>query len=492
VKQRGSIVGPLILITIGVLFLMRTAVPSFSLYDFFASYWPYLLILWGALQILEITVRMLRGVPLPANGITAGGWFLVLVIAAIGFATFEVRDHHGWWRRVGFDQGMDWFGEPHDYPIAEQSKEVGRTPRIVLEAFRGSVKVTGADTTTLKLSGRKTIRAMKDGEAREASGATPVELVDQGNTVVLRCNQQRATGRVRVTTDLELTVPRGATLQASGDSGDFDVTGLNGDVKISSDNAGVRIQDVDGNVSVDTRRGDVVRCTNIKGSVDLRGRSSDVQLEKIAGQVTINGAYSGTITLRALAKPLHLDNFQTTLIVQKVNGQITMDRGSFSAQDIVGPAQLSTHATDVEIAGFTSALQIRVDKGDVSLRPVNTPLSPVTVRTGSGNIDLALPDAAKFDLIASTDRGEIANDFGSPLKKEQAGRGARLAGVVGAGPNLSLNTDRGSITVRKGSEEESVRNRHSTSPSSEAETEVPEAPKPPAPPKDAPRPEPDI
>lgn len=489
-KQRGSIVGPLILITIGVLFLMRTAVPSFSLYDFFAVYWPYLLILWGALQILEITIRMARGVPFPANGITAGGWFLVLVIAAIGFATFEVRDHRGWWRRVSFDQSMDWFGEPHDYPIAEQSKEVGRNPRIVLETFRGSVKVTGADITSVKLSGRKTIRAMKDGEAREASSMTPVELVDQGNTVVLRCNQQRAAGRVRVITDLELTVPRGATLQASGESGDFDVTGLKGDIKISSDNAGVRVQDVDGNVSIDTRRGDVVRCTNIKGSVDLKGRSSDVQLDKIAGQVTINGAYSGTITLRALAKPLHLDNFQTILVVQKVNGQITMDRGSFSAQDIVGPAQLSTHATDVEVAGFTSPLQIRVDKGDVSLRPANSGLAPITVRTGSGNIDLALPDSAKFDLTASTEHGEIANDFGAPLRVEQAGRGARLAGVMGGGPNLSLNTDRGSITVRKASDEQSARGTHPAN--HESENEIPEPPKPPAVPKPVRPPQPDI
>ena len=415
-RQRGSIVGPLILITIGILFLMRTALPSFSLYDFFSAYWPYLFILWGALQIVEITVRAARGVSIPANGISAGGWFLVLMIAVVGFAMFEVRGQHGWWRRVSFDQSMDWFGEPHDYGVVEQSKEVGGTPRIVVETFRGSVKVVGVNTNTVKLTGRKTVRAMKDSDAARANTETPVELITQGNTVIIRCNQQKTSSRVRVSTDLELAVPRGSTFQAAGDAGDFDVTGLDGDVNISSDNAGVRVQDIAGNVSVNTRRGDVIRCTNIKGSVDLKGRSSDVQLEKIAGQVTINGSYSGTLTLRALAKPLHLNNFHTTILVQKVNGQITMDRGSFSAQDIVGPAQLSTQATDVEIAGFTDALQVRVDKGDISLRPAKGALFPMTVRTGSGNIDLAVPETAKFDLVASTDRGEIANDFGAPLE----------------------------------------------------------------------------
>jgi DUF4097 and DUF4098 domain-containing protein YvlB len=464
-KQRSSIVGPLILITIGILFLMRTAVPSFSLYDFFSEYWPYLFILWGVLQILEVSVRAARGVSLPINGISAGSWFLIVVIAAVGFTMFEVRGRHDWWRHVSFDQSMGWFGEPHDYDIAEQTREVGRNPRIVIETFRGSVRVVGSDSTALKLTGRKTVRAMKDGDAAQANRETPIEISTEGDTVTIRCNQRKASGKVRVNTDLELAVPRGGTLQATGEAGDFDVTGLDGNINISSDNAGVRVQDAAGNISINTRRGDVIRCINVKGSVDLKGRSSDVQLEKIAGQVTVNGSYSGTLTFRALAKPLHLDNFQTTLVVQKVNGQITMDRGSFSAQDIVGPSQLTTHATDVEIAAFTNPLDVRVDKGDISLQAAGGPLYPMTVRTGSGNIDLGLPGTAKFELVASTDRGEITSDFGETLKKEQSGRGQRLVGIVGSsGPSISLATDRGTITVRKGSTVQSTESRVADAP----------------------------
>jgi hypothetical protein len=151
--------------------------------------------------------------------------------------------------------------------------------------------------------------------------------------------------------------------------------------------------------------------------------------------------------------------------VQKVNGQITMDRGSFSAQDIVGPSQLSMHATDVEIAGFLNPLEIRVDKGDISLQPAKGSLYPMNVRTGSGNIDLGLPETAKFELVASTDRGEITNDFGAVLKKEQNGRGQKLVGVVGdAGPSINLTTDRGTITIRKGSTVQSTESRVADAP----------------------------
>jgi DUF4097 and DUF4098 domain-containing protein YvlB len=484
-RARGSIVGPLILITIGVLFLTRTAWPAFSVFDFLSLYWPYLLIVWGGLQIVEITARASRHSAVPANGVSGGGWFLVLLICLVGFVMFEVRGPQSWWRRVSLDQSMDWFGEAHDFPIAEQTHTVGKSPRIVIEDFRGSAKISGADTNVVRVSGHKTVRAIKDADATRADRETPLELVSQGDRLIVRMNQTRSTGKVRVSSDLEITVPRGATFQASGQSGDFDVSSLEGDVRISSDNAGIRVQDIGGNVSVDTRRGDVIRCTNIKGNVDLRGHNSDVELEKIAGPVTINGAYSGTITLRNLAKPLHVDNFNTNVAVQKVTGQITMDRGSFSAQGIVGPTQISTRSSDVEIAGFSDALDVSVDKGDVSLRPASNALARMVVRTRSGNIDLALPDAAKFELAATTDHGEIENEFGAPLKLETIGRGAKLLGAVGTGPDLNLTTDRGTITVRKGTPAE-LREAESSS-QGDGTTEppalsVPKVPKPPQPP----------
>ena len=126
-----------------------------------------------------------------------------------------------------------------------------------------------------------------------------------------------------------------------------------------------------------------------------------------------------------------------------------MDRGSFSAENIVGPCQLATHATDVDMNGFSEALDLTVDKGDVNLKPRTGELGRMAVRIHSGNIDLALPENQNFDMNATTEHGDIENEFGAPLKVESTERGAKLVGVLGSGPNLVLTTDRGSITVRK-------------------------------------------
>ncbi|HXR77548.1 MAG TPA: DUF4097 family beta strand repeat-containing protein [Bryobacteraceae bacterium] len=489
-RPRGSIVGPLILITIGVVFLLRTVWPGFSVFDVFAVYWPYLLIVWGVLQIIEISVRARSRGPIPGNGITAGGWFLVLLICLVGFTMFEVHGPDTWWRRVSFNQGMDWFGEAHNYSIASQTQRTGASPRLVIQDFRGNARIVGGDVSQIEVSGHKTIRAMKDAEAYRADEATPVVLVADGNVVTVHTNQQKAPDNVRISTDLEITVPRATSVEAVGRLGDFDVSDITGNVSLSSENAGVRLQNIGGNVTVETRHGDVVRCSDVKGNVDLRGRSSDVELEKIAGQVTINGSYSGSITLRDLAKPLRVDNFHTVLIVQKVNGQITMDRGTLSAQNIVGPAQFTTHATDVDVTGFTQPLEVTVDKGDISLRPGKGPLGRMVVRTRAGNIDLALPETSKFDLKATTDHGDIENEFGQPLQLETAGRGAKLTGMVGGGPDLNLATDRGAITVRKATAEDlqppvTAHSQQGDAGDAETEPKAPKTPKTP-PPQSAP------
>ena len=229
-------------------------------------------------------------------------------------------------------------------------------------------------------------------------------------------------------------------------------------MNISSANAGVRLQDVGGRVKVETSRSDVIRCENIKGDVDLRGHGDDVELYKIAGQVTISGDYRGSVSLRELAKPVRVENSRTKLEVQQIPGEVRLDRGSFTAQDVVGPVTLTTHSTDVSFDGFSAGLELTVDRGDIDIRPNRSPLGKIAVHATSGNIELALPQAAKFALNASTERGEIENDFGDSLKESSSGHGAKLEGTVGSGPDVDLVTSHGTITVRKSAEDAKPKN----------------------------------
>lgn len=452
-RPRNSVTGPLILILIGVLFLVHALSPSFPIGEWLARYWPLLLILWGVIELIEISIRALSSRPVPVNGISGAGWFLVILICIAGLAAYGWQHQGTWWRHVTWERGVEAFGEAHDYSFTPLQREAGVAPRLVLENFRGDAKIVGTDSNEVTVSGHKSIRAFESVDADRANARTPVEVVNRGNSVVIRCNQDKADSRTPVTTDLEISVPKGASVEVTGQSGDFDISSISGDVDISTDDGGVRLQDIGGNVKIDTRRSDLIRCENVNGNVDLRGHGDDVELTKIAGQVTVNGDYTGNVSLRDLAKAVRVESMRTELNVERVPGQIQLERGSLNVQNVVGPVRLTTRATDVSLDGFSNGLDLTVDKGDVDLRPGPAPLGKITVHTRSGDIELALPQSAQFAITASTDHGQIDNEFGEPLKEHTEGSGARLEGNIGAGPDLNLTTDRGTITVRKATAE---------------------------------------
>ncbi len=452
-RPRGSLVGPLVLILIGVLFLLRSLLPDFHIGEMFRLYWPYLLIAWGVLALFEVIIRFAMGSPLPLSGISGGGWVIVVLICIAGLTSYEVMRPGTWWHNVGFERGFAAFGQEHDFSVTPQQKSVGPAPHLVIERFRGDAKITSSDSNEVSVSGHKEIRAFGDGDANKANDQTPVEVVQQGTTVIIRCNQDRADARTPVTTYLDITVPKGASVEATGTYGDFDISGISGDVDVSSENAGVRFEDLGGSAKVETRRSDLIRCVNVKGAVDLRGHGEDVELTNITGPVTINGDYTGTVSLRQLAKPVRVSDIRTQLEIQQVPGEVRLERGSLSLQNIVGPLQLTTHATDVELNGVSNEVSMDVDKGDIELRPAHLPLGKMTIHTRSGNIEVALPESAGFALNAYTERGEIDNEFGDQLREETQGHGARLQGTIGNGPEVVLTTGRGTITVRKANAE---------------------------------------
>ncbi|HUS08039.1 MAG TPA: DUF4097 family beta strand repeat-containing protein [Bryobacteraceae bacterium] len=447
-----SVVGPLVLIVIGGVFLINNLRPDLSLVHMIARYWPFLLILWGVLRLAEILFLAATNKPLPARGIGGGEWVLIVFLCMAGSGAFFVF-HHGVLGRMDIrSKILRELGEAYDYTIDEQKAATGKSPKIVIENFRGNARVVAGDGDEVKVSGRKTIRSFQRSDADHMNTVTKLELVNQGEVLLIRTNQERMSADDRqMSADLDITVPKGASVEARGRFGDFDINGIGGNVDVNSDNAGVRLQDIGGSVRLDLRRSDIIRAVNVKGPVDLKGRGNNIELENIEGQVTVNGTYFGEVQLRNLAKPLRFEGLQSDIRVEKCPGQIRMARGYFNATNVVGPVQISANSKDIQISEFTQSLDLRVERGDIALRSSKVPLSKMDVHTRSGDIDVAVPAAAKFDLRASVSRGEIQNEFGDVLRSTTEGRGATLKGSTGDGPALVFMTERGTVIVRKSS-----------------------------------------
>ncbi len=94
--RRGSIVGPIILILVGLLFLANNLRPDVPMLEFFGQYWPFLLIGWGLVRLVEILIWAFRGKSLPAKGVSGGEWVLVVFLTIVGSGLYAFHSRMGW------------------------------------------------------------------------------------------------------------------------------------------------------------------------------------------------------------------------------------------------------------------------------------------------------------------------------------------------------------------------------------------------------------
>ena len=439
--MRRSISGPLILLLIGCFFLWHNLHPEAPIYDLLAQWWPFLLILWGLMRLVEVLWS--RGQW--RSGFSGGEIVLIVFICILGLAAWQAHEFG-----IHFNgRGLDIFGDSFDYPIQASAPASGMKT-IVFDNPRGNIRVTGGDVDQVTVTGHKSIQAYHRQDADRTNQSTPIELVPQGDRLLIRTNQDRAADNQRISDDLEITVPRAMSVEAHGNSGDNEVSDLQGGADLASNHGDMRIARLGGNAKISSGHSDVVNVVDVKGKVDLDGRGSDVNLENIAGQATVNGSWSGTIEFKNLAQPLDFEGSRgTELHVAAIPGSMHLDLSSLNGSNFTGPLRFVARSRDIHLEQFTQPIHVETDRGDIEIHPGKTPLSAIDATTKSGAIELSIPAGAQFQLQGTVERGEAANEFGAPLNQENTNHRATIHGSVGAGPAITLLSTHGSITIQK-------------------------------------------
>ncbi len=333
-----------------------------------------------------------------------------------------------------------------EYAVNPVEEPCGPAPQVTVSNLVGYVQVSGADARSVRVTAHKSIRSLNKASADRAHNDTPVTLTRLNNEVSIRTNQERLTDHTEIATDLEIVVPKGATIITRGGRGEVVVTNLDGSVNINRDRGGVRLQNIGGGVRVELRDIPFIRASAVKGDMDLKGDGQDLQLRDISGTVTVNGTYAGEIDLRHLERPLRYTGSTVKFDFEQVPGEINYHPGQLTGSNVVGPSHITAKSTSLQLRGFTKQLEARLTvTGSVVLRP-GAPPPAMDVETESGDIDLAISPAVQFDLKLMTQSGRAVNEYGTPLQVSDDGH--VITGGQG-GPQLRLTTHHGQVTVRK-------------------------------------------
>lgn len=488
--KRGSIVGPLVLIAVGVLLLLRNLNPDWVNFESILRLWPFVLIVWGALRAVELGTWWARGKTLPAAGISGGEWTLVVLLTLFSSAALGIRDNfRGRW--INFP-GIHVFSEPREFDVNAEA-ETGATPRIVIESERGRVRVVGADTTKTRVTGKEIYRAVDVNEIEKIRKNSKVTIAPDADRFLVKVDLgQFDPDRMSAEADLEIQVPRGASVEFRGRTADFDASDINGAVIVDSDRSEIRTQNI-GSLRAKIRKTDVIRAIGVKDTVEIEGRVDTLEVSDALGQVSVNGDV-GDVQFRNLAKPVVYKSSRTEMRVASITGRVRMESGDLEATGLTGPVFLRTKSKDVNISDYSGAIELQLDRGTVDLRPAKGALGRTKVETSNGDVTLAIPEQATFNITGLAERGSVTNNYGAPLNSNCENRDCKLTGIVGAnGPQVELRTRRGDVIVTRGivlsnsdedreSREERRRERREEGP------RPPAPPEPPAGPSAAPRP----
>jgi DUF4097 and DUF4098 domain-containing protein YvlB len=350
--------------------------------------------------------------------------------------------------RIGM-RGIQLFGESFDYPI-QGSLQSPAKARIVIENRRGNVRLVGGDTDKVQVTGHYSIRALDRSSADRVNARLKLDLLPEGDQIIVRTNQEKTDLDSSVEADLEVQVPRGVSVECRGVYGDWDISQVAGDLEVRSDNAGVRGQDIGGKARIAVDRSDIIRLVRVKGTVEVKGsRAGDFEVDEVDGLVTVDGSFD-SLDFRRLPAGLRFTSSSTELQVNKLTGRLTTNGGEMEGEGFEGPFRLRSRSKDLRLSSFDGPLDIDLNRGDIELAPGRSSFNLMNVKTSGGEITLFLPDGAKYDLLARTSKGEVENDFGPALRREEFDRGGSILGSNG-GPRLALETRRGTIRVARGS-----------------------------------------
>jgi DUF4097 and DUF4098 domain-containing protein YvlB len=449
IRHRRSLSGPIILITIGGVFLLGTmgVLNWGNLAHWFAHYWPVILIVAGIIKLIEYQAAQREGTRV--SGIGAGGVFLIIMVVFFGllatqasrFNWGELRDHMDI-----DDSDFTLFGQKYTYED-RLAEAFPAGSALHVNDIRGAVSVSASDDDQIHVSVHKRINAESASEADKWNAGTKPQISVSGGVVTLNANNQAA-GDHGIATDLDITIPRKAAVMISTRNGDVSVVGRDGDVQVSAQHNDVTATDINGKVSLTLERSSA-RISQVSSDVSIEGRANDVSVEDIKGAVHLDGEFMESVKLSRLAQGVTFHSSRTDLQFFRLNGDLDLDSGDLQASDVVGPVRLSTRAKDVRLTGVAGDVRLQDENGSVELHM--NKMGSVQVENRKGDVQIYVPDKAGFQVDARSRGGDVETDFDG-LKVDNREDQATATGTVGSGgPHLVVTNEHGTIEIRKGS-----------------------------------------
>ncbi|MGB7282344.1 MAG: DUF4097 family beta strand repeat-containing protein [Candidatus Acidiferrum sp.] len=445
--QRSSgIFTGLVLLTVGCILLLHNY-RGLEIGYLLLHWWPLALIFLGVIKLYERTVASRSDDPGSAR-ITGGE--ILLVIGMIALLCAVVATDYVRHVIPGKLPG-ELLGDAYPFDLDVVPVNVPANARITVHGGHGEITVRASDAPEIRVSGRKNVHAWSETDAQRLAGPVSVEIVQSGDGYEVHPTGMNA-GDDRISVDMDIVVPKKASLTVRNEQGDITVSDMAMPVSLTSASGDVEVRDTGSDVTIEMHKGDV-KVSDTKGDVKISGNGGQVDVASATGSFTLDGEFYGPIRADKVDKGLRFISQRTDLTLTSLTGHMEASSGNLEIADAPGDIALRTNRYSVTIENATGKVNVDNRDGDVDLRFSSPPKQDISVNNTNASISLTLPESASFDVQADCHSCDIDSEFSSDtLKKTSTESGdSHLEGKYGKerGPKITLRTSYGSISIRK-------------------------------------------
>ena len=185
----------------------------------------------------------------------------------------------------------------------------------------------------------------------------------------------------------------------------------------------------------------------IMGPVKARTRKGDIKVSYISKGVLAE-AYSGNLDLQVIGEHVQARTGNGNIsCVRSVQGASAETENGDIVLMVVGPsmAEIKNGTGRIDLGGATGSFAGSTAGGDLNVKGM--PHGDWRLNSASGNIRIELPPAAKFELDATTNFGQVVNDRDDITSTNGEVRHLHRK-VNGGGKLIEIHTDGGRIVIR--------------------------------------------
>jgi DUF4097 and DUF4098 domain-containing protein YvlB len=456
--RRSSILGPLVLITVGIIFLLVQTgrLQGYRLWEWYGRFWPFLLVGAGIVMLLEWAydqhVQSDPTQPRYRRRVGGGVITILIVLAFTGVVLSGARrdGRSRIWNGLSINQDNwdEFMGDKHesDQTLA-QPFSAGAT--LLVNNPRGDVTISGtSDDNQIHVAVHKEVYTRSDSDAESKFQRLNPNLNLNGNTVTLN-----VPGMDGAHADLTITVPPAAPTTVTANHGDVKITALKAPVTVTANHGDVELSAITGDITTRINNsGSNLSAHSVTGALSVEGRSHDTTVSDLNGPLTMRGEFFGDAHFERIRGPLKFHTSRTDFQLGRLDGQIDISSSAaLSTSEAVGPLTLTTHSRNITLDRIAGDVSVTNRNGSVDVTSA-PPLSNVTVENRNGSVSVTVPEQSNFAYQFDANNGDIESDF-SEIKIPDGGLQKKtVSGTTGkGGPLLHISTSQGDISLKKAS-----------------------------------------